>query len=1042
MFPTPKIHKTYFYKGLPVEGIPCVFRDCTKTCSSSGGLKRHLRAKHGDVFDYLLELPSDDEADVSEDEEIGPLGEDFFLPLPDEDPGPENNGVGDPFVFVQQPNEDLGGYGAQSPPLTPEPTDIFDDDEPWMTEGWDSDDSNTDDDPHPLETLPPLIMSHEVINGQRFRSNGEKVAEDDASPPPSLPDLTSGGFAPFTDRLAFETARLVYEKAKLPAKKIDALLNLWKASLLQHDGSPPFEDHAQLYATIDAITHAGDVNWECLTMRYTGDPPKTVGDHSWMDVEHEVWFRDPLKVVHNMLANPDFNGEIDWAPFREVIEEDGERTYRFKDLMSGVWAWEQADLLAQNPANQDASFVPIILGSDKTTVSVATGQTDYYPLYLSIGNVTNTVRRARRGAVAVIGFLALAKADKSYAKDNNFRKHRRRLFHSSLVEILSTLKPAMTTPEMIQCGDGYFRKVLYGLGPYIADYPEQVLLASVVQGWCAKDDLDNLEEPRPADRSEDHTTTLIEEYSVKKLWDGWGVVADVTPFTEEFPHAEIYRLIAPDLLHQMIKGVFKDHLVTWVVEYIKLVHPEREANRILDEIDRRPRLQTWTGDDSKALMKVFLAAIVGYVPESMIQALHAFLEFCYLARRNVHTNRTLRKMKAALEEYHGHREIFEQYGKREELGFNLPRQHSMLHYIDLIVSFGAPNGLCSSITESKHIVAVKEPWRRSSRYKALGQMLLINQRLDKLAAARVYFETRDMLRGSCLLEEFLRLELDIPSGLQAEPDDDDDDDEALSAMARLQAALHPPVLHPDGTFEGRLRQPFTRMASRAEAQYPRTLGGLGEHVGVELLDLVKEFLAEHFVSEGYLNRDAEELTTVTRVQVHHSMAATFFAPSDPCGGKGMRRELIRATPTWWGGTAPRYDCVLVATGAKESICGYEVARLKLLFSFSHRGVRYPCALVRWYAKRDEQPDPITGMWILHPAYSQPPPSASPVDPDSLPPVISVIHIQQIYRAAHLLPGFVDDSPVPSDATFQNALDLFSEFYLNKFADIRMYETLG
>lgn len=156
---------------------------------------------------------------------------------------------------------------------------------------------------------------------------------------------------------------------------------------------------------------------------------------------------------------------------------------------------------------------------------------------------------------------------------------------------------------------------------------------------------------------------------------------------------------------------------------------------------------------------MFLAAIVGYVPESMIQALHAFLEFCYLARRNVHTNRTLRKMKAALEEYHHHREIFEKYGKREELGFNLPRQHSMLHYIDLIVSFGAPNGLCSSITESKHIVAVKEPWRRSSRYKALGQMLLINQRLDKLAAARVYFETRDMLRGSCLLEEFLRLEL-------------------------------------------------------------------------------------------------------------------------------------------------------------------------------------------------------------------------------------------------------------------------------------------
>ncbi|KAJ7883643.1 hypothetical protein B0H14DRAFT_2273060, partial [Mycena olivaceomarginata] len=53
--------------------------------------------------------------------------------------------------------------------------------------------------------------------------------------------------------------------------------------------------------------------------------------------------------------------------------------------------------------------------------------------------------------------------------------------------------------------------------------------------------------------------------------------------------------------------------------------------------------------------------------------------------------------------------------------------------------FGAPGGLCSSITESRHITAVKKPWRRSSRYNALGQMLLTLQRLDKLAAARADF---------------------------------------------------------------------------------------------------------------------------------------------------------------------------------------------------------------------------------------------------------------------------------------------------------------
>ena len=55
-------------------------------------------------------------------------------------------------------------------------------------------------------------------------------------------------------------------------------------------------------------------------------------------------------------------------------------------------------------------LVPIILGSDKTTVSVATGQNKYYPLYISIGNVKNNVWHAHRGAVSVLAFLANPKS--------------------------------------------------------------------------------------------------------------------------------------------------------------------------------------------------------------------------------------------------------------------------------------------------------------------------------------------------------------------------------------------------------------------------------------------------------------------------------------------------------------------------------------------------------------------------------------------------------------------------------------------------------
>lgn len=141
--------------------------------------------------------------------------------------------------------------------------------------------------------------------------------------------------------------------------------------------------------------------------------------------------------------------------------------------------------------------------------------------------------------------------------------------------------------------------------------------------------------------------------------------------------------------------------------------------------------------------QVYIAAIDGLVPDRVVCAVRAFVEFCYLARRDIHDTDSLEEMDKVLAEFHEHRKVFIELGIRVD--FNLPRQHSARHWTRLIREFGAPNGLCSSITESKHIKAVKRPWRRSSRYKALQQMLLINQRHDKLAAARIDFVRRGML---------------------------------------------------------------------------------------------------------------------------------------------------------------------------------------------------------------------------------------------------------------------------------------------------------
>ena len=59
------------------------------------------------------------------------------------------------------------------------------------------------------------------------------------------------------------------------------------------------------------------------------------------------------------------------------------------------------------------------------------------------------------------------------------------------------------------------------------------------------------------------------------------------PFTYGFPRANIHELLSPDILHQIIKGTFKDHLVDWVEQYITNNNSKAEAKRIFADIDCR-----------------------------------------------------------------------------------------------------------------------------------------------------------------------------------------------------------------------------------------------------------------------------------------------------------------------------------------------------------------------------------------------------------------------------------------------------------------------
>jgi len=154
-------------------------------------------------------------------------------------------------------------------------------------------------------------------------------------------------------------------------------------------------------------------------------------------------------------------------------------------------------------------------------------------------------------------------------------------------------------------------------------------------------------------------------------------------------------------------------------------------------------------DSQNIFLQVYLPTISGHVLDKMVQTLQAFLDFCYIVCQNVLDSTSLQQLDNALKHFHKYWTVFQECGVCPSR-FSLPHQHSLVHYAHMIREFGAPNGLCSSITESKHIKAVKEPWRCSNRYEALGQMLLTNQWLDKIAASHADFTAQGMLDSNVL----------------------------------------------------------------------------------------------------------------------------------------------------------------------------------------------------------------------------------------------------------------------------------------------------
>ncbi|KIL60923.1 hypothetical protein M378DRAFT_83194, partial [Amanita muscaria Koide BX008] len=547
------------------------------------------------------------------------------------------------------------------------------------------------------------------------------------------------------------------------------------------------------------------------------------------------------------------------------------------------------------------------------------------------------------------------------------------------------------------------------------------------------------------------TDYVIESFDPGVIWDDYGIRTDVVPFTHRFPRANIHELISPDLLHQVIKGTFKDHLVAWVCDYLTHTWGTTRGKEIIQDIDQRqgkafvdssisvvpsfPGIRRfkqgrdfnqWTGDDSKALMKVrfmynfvtilrsYIAAINGWVPSEMVQCFAAFMELCYIAHRNAISSHDLTRLKNELRRFHQLRQVFIDVGVRTSI--SLPCQHAVSHYPRGIQYFGSLNGLCSTITESKHIKVVKEPWRRSNRYNALSQMLTTISRGEQLSALQMLFTSNGMLTGttaSYIKQELWReataaniFSLDVTDSQRDETVELDDLDfpHAGSSVGPLT-----PLTYPESQYDIPNGLNISNQLSFNPNFVNFNPGPNGSFFlqpnGMTNLQSLNGFVPNGFNLEGLKANGGIDL----------------------CGAGGMSRETIRANPRWH--KTQRYDTVFVALDDQPGMRGMVIARVLLFFSFQFRRRNFECTLVNWFVREHDEPHPDTRMWEVHPE----------LEPDGS-RVLKVIHIDTIVCGAHLLPVF-GEGKIPENLHFQFAPDLFNSYFVNHYADHHIHELI-
>jgi hypothetical protein len=219
----------------------------------------------------------------------------------------------------------------------------------------------------------------------------------------------------------------------------------------------------------------------------------------------------------------------------------------------------------------------------------------------------------------------------------------------------------------------------------------------------------------------------------------------IWPFWAKLPHTSIFRCITPDALHQLHKGLFKDHLFKWAILTAGKSLINQRFGYMPHHVGLRhfkagpSNLNQTTGRENREMEKSFLSALPGCSPP-LIRTSRNLLDFIYTSHFTSLSESQLQSLETYLLAFHQHKASFVGF-TGAKLGFNgIPKLHMPFHYVSTIRFLGTPDGFSTEAPERYHIDYAKDAYRASNRVNYFPQMVKWLTRQDSIRLWTAYME--------------------------------------------------------------------------------------------------------------------------------------------------------------------------------------------------------------------------------------------------------------------------------------------------------------